>query len=146
VVDDNRDSTASMTTLLRLLGNKVRIAHDGLEAVQVAGEFHPQVILMDIGMPRLNGYDATRRIREQPWGREVKIVALTGWGNLEADAGESPGGEGRGPDRAKVQRRSSPVPGNGLRRALSWCAGRARRPENVLLRLQEEGAPPEGDE
>jgi PAS domain S-box-containing protein len=80
VVDDNLDSAASMATMLQLLGNEVRTADDGVEAVEVAAQFRPQVILMDIGMPRLNGYEATRRIREQPWGRGMAIVALTGWG------------------------------------------------------------------
>jgi PAS domain S-box-containing protein len=80
VVDDNRDSAISMTIMLRLLGNDVRSAHDGLEAFELAQSFHPQVILMDLGMPKLNGYDATRRIREQPWGHDTIIVALTGWG------------------------------------------------------------------
>jgi PAS domain S-box-containing protein len=79
VVDDNRDSAESMAMMLKLLGNDVRVAHDGIEAIEAADAFHPQVILMDVGMPRLNGLDATRRIREQPWGRPT-IVALTGWG------------------------------------------------------------------
>jgi PAS domain S-box-containing protein len=80
VVDDNRDSAKSMATLLKLLGNEVRTAHDGVEALEAAEEFRPQVILMDVGMPRLDGYEATRRIREQPWGPLVIIIALTGWG------------------------------------------------------------------
>jgi PAS domain S-box-containing protein len=80
VVDDSRDGAESLALMLRLLGNEVRTAHDGLEAVETARTFRPEVILMDVGMPRLNGLDATRRIREEPWGREVKIIALTGWG------------------------------------------------------------------
>ncbi|HEV2845980.1 MAG TPA: response regulator, partial [Thermoanaerobaculia bacterium] len=88
VVDDNQDSADSMVMMLQLLGNDVRIAHDGVEAVKAAEQFRPQVILMDIGMPKLNGYDATRRIREQPWGREMVIIALTGWGQ-EADRAKS---------------------------------------------------------
>ena len=68
VVDDNRDSARSMARVLKLLGNEVRTAHDGIEAVEAAEEFRPEVILMDVGMPRLNGYEATRRIREQPGG------------------------------------------------------------------------------
>jgi CheY-like chemotaxis protein len=52
----------------------------GLEAIEAAEQFRPQVILMDVGMPRLNGYEATRRIREQPWGQSVTVIALTGWG------------------------------------------------------------------
>lgn len=80
VVDDNHDSAASMAMMLSLTGNDVRTAHDGLQAIAVANEFHPQVVLMDVGMPRLNGYEAARRIREQPWGRSAIIIALTGWG------------------------------------------------------------------
>ena len=68
VVDDNRDSATSMALMLKLVGNEVRIAHDGLEAVDIAESFRPEVILMDVGMPRLNGYEATRRIRERTWG------------------------------------------------------------------------------
>jgi len=80
VVDDNRDGADSMAMMLRLLGNEVTTAHDGLEAVAAASAFRPEIILMDIGLPRLNGLDATRQIREHPWGRTIKIIALTGWG------------------------------------------------------------------
>ena len=80
VVDDNRDGAVSMAMMLRLMGDEVRTAHDGVEAVEVAEQFHPEVILMDVGMPRLNGLDATKRIREQPWGEGMTIIALTGWG------------------------------------------------------------------
>jgi PAS domain S-box-containing protein len=80
VADDNRDSADSMAEMLRLLGNVVDVAHDGVETVERATSFRPEVILMDVGMPRLNGLDATRWIREQPWGGEVTILALTGWG------------------------------------------------------------------
>jgi PAS domain S-box-containing protein len=80
VVDDNEDSARSMARLLKILGNEVHTAHDGIEAMEAAAKFQPEVILMDVGMPRLNGYDATRRIRELPWGRSVTIIALTGWG------------------------------------------------------------------
>jgi PAS domain S-box-containing protein len=83
VVDDNQDSAASMAMMLQLLGNEVRTAHDGHEAVELAEKLRPQVVLMDIGMPNLNGYEATRRIREQPWGRDMIIIALTGWGQDE---------------------------------------------------------------
>ena len=69
--------------LLRLMGNEVRTAHDGLEAVEVAETFRPDVVLLDIGLPELNGYEVARRIREQPWGRDVVLVALTGWGQEE---------------------------------------------------------------
>jgi PAS domain S-box-containing protein len=80
VVDDNRDSARTMARVLALLGNEVHTAHDGLEAVKAAEVFRPEVILMDVGMPHMNGYEAARRIREQPWGRSAVIIALTGWG------------------------------------------------------------------
>lgn len=80
VVDDNRDGADSAAMMLRLLGNEVITAHDGLQAVAAAEAFRPEVILMDIGLPRLNGLDATRKIREQSWGRDITIIALTGWG------------------------------------------------------------------
>jgi CheY-like chemotaxis protein len=80
VVDDNQDSARTMGGLLELLGHEVHTAFDGVEAVEAAKQFGPEVILMDVGMPRLNGYEAARRIREQPWGRDVIIIALTGWG------------------------------------------------------------------
>jgi PAS domain S-box-containing protein len=80
VADDNRDSAISMAIMLKLLGNEVRTAHDGVEAVELAESFRPEVILMDVGMPRQNGYEATRRIRDLPWGPELTVVALTGWG------------------------------------------------------------------
>jgi PAS domain S-box-containing protein len=80
VVDDNRDSATSLAMLLKLLGNETRTAHDGLEALDVAAAFRPDLIFLDIGMPRLNGYDTARRIRTQPWGRDTTLIALTGWG------------------------------------------------------------------
>ena len=57
--------------------------HDGQEAVEAAAWFRPDLALLDIGMPRLNGYEACRRIREQPWGKALVLVALTGWGQEE---------------------------------------------------------------
>ena len=83
VVDDNKDSADTLGMLLRLKGNDVRIAHDGLEALEVAEAFHPELVLLDIGLPKLNGYDVARRIRQQPWGTDVILVALTGWGQDE---------------------------------------------------------------
>ncbi len=83
VVDDNRDSATSLSMMLSLMGNDTRTAHDGLEAVEAAGAFRPDVILLDIGLPKLNGYDVCRRIREQPWGKSMVVVAMTGWGQEE---------------------------------------------------------------
>ena len=83
VVDDNRDAADSVAMLLRLKGHEVRTAHDGLEAVDTAAAFQPDVVLLDIGLPKLNGYDAARRMREQQGGRDTMLVALTGWGQDE---------------------------------------------------------------
>ncbi len=80
VVDDNVDSAQSLGLLLSRLGHEIQLAHDGLEAVQAAGVFHPQVVLLDIGLPKMNGYEAARRIRERPSEAKVTIIALTGWG------------------------------------------------------------------
>jgi signal transduction histidine kinase len=80
IADDNADSAESMGMLLRLMGNDVRIANDGLEAVEQAERFQPDIVLMDIGMPRLDGYEAARRIRQQDWSRDTLLVAVTGWG------------------------------------------------------------------
>ena len=83
VVDDNRDGANSLAMMLKLMGNDVQTANDGIEALKLAERFRPEVILMDVGMPRLNGLDATRRIREQSWGKSMTIIALTGWGQDE---------------------------------------------------------------
>jgi PAS domain S-box-containing protein len=83
VVDDNRDAAESLGMMLDLMGNDVRTAGDGLAAIEAARDFQPDVVLLDIGLPRLNGYDACRRIREQPWSKGMVIVALTGWGQEE---------------------------------------------------------------
>lgn len=83
VVDDNWDSADSLAMLLRLSGHEVDTAHDGLEAVEAAATFHPDVILLDIGLPRLNGYEAARQIREQRRDKGLVMVALTGWGQEE---------------------------------------------------------------
>jgi PAS domain S-box-containing protein len=80
VVDDNRDSADSLAMLLTLTGNETHTAYDGLEAVETAGSVKPDVIFMDIGLPKLNGYEAARKVREQPWGKKLVLVALTGWG------------------------------------------------------------------
>ncbi|HVJ82828.1 MAG TPA: PAS domain S-box protein [Planctomycetia bacterium] len=80
VVDDNRDGAESLALMLELLGDEVETAGDGLDAIERAELLRPQVIFMDVGMPRLDGLEATRRIRALPWSRDVKIVALTGWG------------------------------------------------------------------
>ncbi len=88
VVDDNLDGAQSLGMMLELAGHEVVLAHDGVEAIERAAQFRPEVILMDVGMPRLNGLDATRQIRQEPWGRTATIIALTGWGQ-ECDRDQS---------------------------------------------------------
>lgn len=83
VADDNKDAAASLAMVLEMKGHEVRTAHDGLEAVQVAASFQPDVAVLDIGMPRLDGYEVCKQIREQPHGRNMLIIALTGWGQSE---------------------------------------------------------------
>ena len=83
VVDDNVDSAESLAMLMKIVGHNVHTAHDGLEAISAAAEFKPEVVLLDIGLPKLNGYEVARRIRELPDGQEVTLIALTGWGQEE---------------------------------------------------------------
>ncbi|QJR37038.1 hybrid sensor histidine kinase/response regulator [Gemmatimonas groenlandica] len=80
VVDDNHDSANSLALALQLRGNESRVAFDGMEAIEVAELFRPELIVLDLEMPKLNGYDAARRIRAEPWGRSIALVALTGLG------------------------------------------------------------------
>jgi CheY-like chemotaxis protein len=92
VVDDNKDAATSLAMLLSMTGNETQVAYDGVSAIAIAEQFRPSVILLDIGLPKMSGLDACRRIREQPWGQSVVIVALTGWGQDDdrrksADAG-----------------------------------------------------------
>jgi len=83
-VDDNRDGARSLGRLLNLLGAEVQVVHDGPAALDVIPSYAPTVVLLDIGMPGMDGYEVARRIREQPAGRELMLIALTGWGQ-EAD-------------------------------------------------------------
>lgn len=83
VVDDNKAAADMLGTVVKMLGNEVRTAGDGQQGIEVAAEFLPNVILMDLGMPKMNGYQAARHIRQQPWGEKMMLVALTGWGQDE---------------------------------------------------------------
>ncbi|MEX0867996.1 MAG: response regulator, partial [Pirellulales bacterium] len=83
IVDDNQAAAQLLGVVVKTLGNEVRRAGDGQEAIAVAAAFRPHVILMDIGMPRMNGYEAAQHIRQQTWGQGIKLVALTGWGQEE---------------------------------------------------------------
>jgi len=80
IVDDNRDSADSLSMLLEITGNQTYLANDGLEALQAAEQHRPDVMLLDIGLPKLDGHEVCRRIREQPWGKDIIMIALTGWG------------------------------------------------------------------
>jgi PAS domain S-box-containing protein len=80
IVDDNRDSADSLAMLMELTGNKTYMAHDGVEAVEAVEKYRPEVMLLDIGLPKLDGYEVCRRVREQPWGKNILVIALTGWG------------------------------------------------------------------
>jgi CheY-like chemotaxis protein len=80
VADDNRDAVRILSMLLRTLGQEVHSAYDGEEALERAAALRPDMVLLDIGMPRLSGYEVARRIRAEAWGKDTLLVALTGWG------------------------------------------------------------------
>lgn len=88
LVDDNQDAADSLAMLLEMMGHEVHLATDGVEGVAAAARLRPELILMDVNMPRLNGLEATRRIRAEPWGCAVTIIALTGRAQ-EADRGQT---------------------------------------------------------
>jgi CheY-like chemotaxis protein len=79
LVDDDRDVVRSLVRLVRSLGHETHVAYSGEEALQVAQECEPQIILMDIGLPGMNGYDTAREMRSRPWGEAVTLIAVTGW-------------------------------------------------------------------
>jgi PAS domain S-box-containing protein len=83
VVDDNKDSAESLALLLGVSGHQSEVAHDGEQAVEKSADFMPDIILLDIGLPGMDGYETCRTIRAQPWGRNVLVVAVTGWGQPE---------------------------------------------------------------
>jgi CheY-like chemotaxis protein len=80
VVDDNVDTVLGFSLLLKAQGHDVRTAYNGPDAVETAAEFHPQVIMLDIGLPGLNGYEVAKQIRDQPEGEKITLIALTGYG------------------------------------------------------------------
>jgi PAS domain S-box-containing protein len=83
VVDDNRDAADSLGLYLRLAGQEVRIAHSGPDALQLFPEFRPEIVFLDIGMPVMDGYEVARQIRSLPQGRDLLLIAVTGWGQEE---------------------------------------------------------------
>jgi PAS domain S-box-containing protein len=83
IVDDNCDSAESLSMLLEITGNKTYLAHDGLQALEAIEAHRPDVVLLDIGLPRLDGHEVCRRVREQTWGKDIVMIAVTGWGQAE---------------------------------------------------------------
>lgn len=83
VVDDNRDAVESLQMLLQLIGHEVKVAYDGPQAVDAYKAERPDIVFLDIGLPRLNGYEVARKIRGQATGHTPMLVALTGWGQEE---------------------------------------------------------------
>lgn len=83
VVDDNEDAAESLAALLRLFGHQVGVALDGEQALELAPSLKPDVVLLDLGMPRMDGHEVARRMRAAPWGASMRIVALSGFGDGE---------------------------------------------------------------
>ena len=83
VVDDNPDSAVSLSTLLELEGHHAVAVHDGFAAIDAAEKHRPDIVLLDIGLPRMSGHEVCRRLRDRPWGKELVVIALTGWGQSE---------------------------------------------------------------
>jgi signal transduction histidine kinase len=105
VVDDNVDGAEALLRFLELLGHEVRMVHDGEAAIAAVAEYRPQVMLLDIGLPLMDGYEVCRRVRSQPWGKQLAVVALSGWGDKEAQRR----GEAAGFDRHLVKPVDEPV-------------------------------------
>ena len=83
IVDDSEDGAESLAMLLEFGGHETYKAHDGIAALEAAERLRPDAVLLDIGLPRMNGYEVGRRIRQTPWGKQLTLVALTGWGQDE---------------------------------------------------------------
>ena len=83
VADDNVEAATSLAMLLQLMGHEVQAVHSGPDAVSAGAEHRPQIVILDIGMPGMNGYDACREMRQQPWAAEAVFIALSGWGQDE---------------------------------------------------------------
>lgn len=83
VIDDNKAAADMLARMVKMFGNEIRTAYDGLQGVEVAAAFRPDMVLMDLGMPTMNGYEAAQHIRQQIWGKHMALVALTGWGQKE---------------------------------------------------------------
>lgn len=89
IVDDDRDGAASLGLLLEMCGHEPAVRYDGQAAIELLGEFRPEIALVDLSMPMVDGYELCRRIRELPWGDEPYVFALTGWMHMEDDVLEA---------------------------------------------------------
>jgi CheY-like chemotaxis protein len=119
VVDDHADGARSMCRLLRVLGYVAHQANDGLEGLAAAAEFRPDVVLLDIAMPKLDGYEVARRLRAEQWGKPMLLIAVTGWGQ-QSD-------KQRASDAGFDFHLTKPVDAAELTRALSTVAARLTR-------------------
>lgn len=88
IADDNVDAATSLSYVLALAGYQTAVAHDGNRALELAEALRPAIVLLDIGLPHLSGHDVARRLREAPWGQNLRLIAVTGWGN-ESDRAKS---------------------------------------------------------
>jgi CheY-like chemotaxis protein len=86
VVDDNRDAADTLAEILKLSGHEGFVGHSGQEALDLGARERPDAIILDIGMPDITGYEAARRVRLEPWGRDVFLLAMTGWGQADDKA------------------------------------------------------------
>jgi CheY-like chemotaxis protein len=80
IADDNRDAADSLGMLLELAGHDIKVVHSGNAVLASGGTYKPDVVILDIGMPGMSGYDVARSARREPWGRSAYLIALTGWG------------------------------------------------------------------
>jgi CheY-like chemotaxis protein len=83
IVDDNQDGADSLAVMLRIMGNELHTVYDGVSAIESSETFAPDAVLLDLGMPNMNGFETCRRIRAHPWGKNMILIALTGWGQAE---------------------------------------------------------------
>ncbi len=83
VVDDNEDAVVFLAKLLAIYGYEVRHTTSGADALQVGAAFEPQTVVLDLGMPGMDGFETARRLKQEPWGEGIRIIALTGWGQPE---------------------------------------------------------------
>jgi PAS domain S-box-containing protein len=136
VVDDNHDAADSLARMLRIMGHDVQVAYDGEQGVQAAGNWLPELVFLDIGMPKLNGYEAAQRIRVESWGAQMVLVALTGWGREEDRRASNGAGFNfhlvKPADAAAIARLTAGLPANGAAREsdsrLAALASHSQRP------------------